>query len=184
MSGFGGIDLLFANSGGPPAGGFSSFDDKAWQDAFELLVMSVIRMVRVVLPSMRSRGSGSIVFSTSSSVKEPIPNLTLSNVARASVAALAKTLAREFAQDGIRVNIAIPGRIDTERIKQLDKINADRLGISLDQQQTNSIANIPLGRYGATDEYARAVCFLLSDAAAYITGANLQIDGGMIRSIL
>lgn len=180
---FGGVDLLFTNSGGPPAGNFWSFDDTAWQAAFELMVLSVIRLVREAVPSMRSRGGGSIVLSTSSSVKEPIPNLTLSNVMRASVAALAKTLAVEFAREGIRVNNAIPGRIDTDRVRELDEINARQAGISVTEQKDRIVKAIPIGRYGSTEEYARAVAILLSDAAAYISGATLQIDGGMIRSV-
>ena len=180
---FGGIDLLFANSGGPPTGSFSSFDDKAWTDAFEILVLSIVRMVRLVTPSMKARGGGSIVMSTSSTVKEPSPNLTLSNVVRASVPALAKTLAVEFATDKIRVNTAIPGRIDTDRVRHLDKVNAERLSISIPDYRQRVFASIPMGRYGMPEEYARAVVFLLSDAAAFITGATLQVDGGMIRNV-
>lgn len=179
----GGVDLLFANSGGPPAGGFLNLDDKAWQEAFELLVLSVVRLVRVVVPSMKVRGGGSVVLSTSSSVKEPITNLTLSNVLRASVSALAKNLSIELAGDRIRVNHAVPGRFDTDRVRELDTLRAQQEGISVAQQKERTTAVIPLHRYGDAEEYARAVAFLLSDAASYITGATLQVDGGMIRSV-
>lgn len=180
---FGGVDLLFTNSGGPPAGMFSALDDAAWQAGFELLVLSVIRMARAVIPSMQARGGGAMVFSTSASVKEPIPNLTLSNVLRGSVSSLSKTLAVELAADRIRVNQAIPGRIDTDRVRNLDEINARRMGIPLEEQQQRVLKSIPLGRYGEADEFGRAVAFLLSDAAAYITGATLQVDGGVIRGV-
>src|SRR5690348_5413205 len=120
---FGGVDMLFTNTGGPPAGAALSFDDDAWRAAFELLLLSAIRSVRLVVPSMQARGGGSILMGTSSSVKEPIANLALSNVIRASVAALAKTLALELASSKIRVNNLIPGRIETDRLRQLDEIS-------------------------------------------------------------
>ena len=133
---------------------------------------------------MQRRGGGSILVSTSSSVKEPIPNLGLSTVMRASVSALAKTLALELAASKIRVNQIIPGRLDTDRLRQLDEGNAKRSGVPVEEQRKRAIATIPLGRYGEPDEFGRAAAFLLSDAAGYITGATLQVDGGLIRSVL
>jgi 3-oxoacyl-[acyl-carrier protein] reductase len=181
---FGGIDALMTNSGGPSAGAALSFDDQAWQDAAELLLFSAIRMVRAAVPSMQTRGGGAILMSTSASVKEPIPNLGLSTVLRASVSALAKTLALELAPAKIRVNQIIPGRIDTDRVRQLDEINAKKQGVSAEEAKARSIAAIPLGRYGEGEEFGRVGAFLLSDAAAYMTGATVQVDGGLIRSVL
>lgn len=180
---FGGVDMLVTNSGGPPAGPATGFDDAAWQSAFELLVMSVVRSVRLVAPSMQSRGGGSILMLTSASVKNPIANLGLSNVVRAGVAAMVKTYADELAPQKIRVNQLIPGRIATERLTYLDQANATKAGIPLEEQRKRSLATIPLGRYGEPVEFARAAAFLLSDASAYITGATLQVDGGAIRSV-
>ena len=121
---------------------------------------------------------------SSSSVKEPISNLGLSTVLRASVSALAKTLALELAAANIRVNQIVPGRIDTDRVRQLDGINAKKQGITVDQAKAKAVANIPLGRYGETDEFGRVAAFLLSDAASYMTGATVQVDGGLIRSVV
>ncbi len=180
----GGIDALMTNSGGPPAGLALSFDDAAWQDAAELLLFSALRMVRAVVPSMERRGGGAVLMSTSASVKEPIPNLGLSTVLRASVSALAKTLALELAAAGIRVNQIIPGRIDTDRVRHLDEVNAKKFGISAADAKKKSMATIPMGRYGEGDEFGRVAAFLLSDAAAYMTGATVQVDGGAIHSVL
>jgi len=181
---FGGVDLLFTNGGGPPSGAAIAFDDAAWQNAIDLLLFSALRMVRAAVPSMQARGGGAILMSTSASVKEPIPNLGLSTVLRASVSALAKTLALELAADRIRVNQIIPGRIDTDRVKQLDEIAGKKQGITAEQSKARSIGTIPLGRYGEASEYGRVAAFLLSGAAAYMTGATVQVDGGLIRSVL
>jgi 3-oxoacyl-[acyl-carrier protein] reductase len=181
---FGGVDALMTNSGGPPTGAALSFDDGAWQDAAELLFFSTLRMVRAAVPLMQARGGGAILMSTSASVKEPIPNLGLSTVLRASVSALAKTLALELASSRIRVNQIIPGRIDTDRVRQLDEGNAKKFGISVEEAKGKAVAVIPLARYGEIDEFGRVGAFLLSDAASYMTGATVQVDGGLIRSVL
>ncbi len=181
---FGGVDALMTNSGGPPAGAVLSFDDAAWQDAAELLLFSTLRMVRAAVPLMQARGGGAILMSTSSSVKEPIQNLGLSTVLRASVSALAKTLALELASANIRVNQIIPGRIDTDRVRQLDEGNAQKFGIPVADAKAKAVAAIPWGRYGEIDEFGRVGAFLLSGAASYMTGATVQVDGGMIRSVL
>jgi 3-oxoacyl-[acyl-carrier protein] reductase len=180
---FGGVDLLYVNAGGPPAGTALSFDDEAWKNAFDLLVLSAVRMVRLVVPSMKARGGGAILVATSSAVKEPIPNLALSNVVRSSVAALSKTLSNELAADGIRVNHLLPGRISTDRIRELDTLRGKASGASAEEVRAAYSKNVPLGRYGEADEFASAAVFLFSDAARYITGASLQVDGGLIRGV-
>lgn len=180
---FGGIDLLFTNSGGPPAGVAMAQDDAAWQKAFELLLLSAVRMVRLAVPSMIERGGGAIVLPTSTAVKEPIANIALSTIMRTSVPALSKVLAQELASKKIRVNHLIPGRIDTDRVREFDEINAKKAGITVDDQKKRSSATIAMGRYGDPDEFAAAAVFLFSDAASYITGATLQVDGGLLKGI-
>ncbi len=181
---FEGIDLLFTNSGGPPPGSTLSFDDAAWQRSFELLLMSAVRMIRLAVPSMAMRGGGSIVLPTSSSVKEPIANLALSNILRGAVSSLSKTLSIELASKKIRVNQLIPGRIDTDRVRELDEAGSKRAGISIEDQQRRMAAAIPMGHYGEPSEFANAAVFLMSDAASYITGATLQVDGGMLHGVV
>jgi 3-oxoacyl-[acyl-carrier protein] reductase len=143
--------------------------------------MSAVRMIRAALPHLNA--GASILTITSSSVIEPIERLGLSTVLRSGVLGLVKTLADELAPDGIRVNNLIPGRIDTERVAQLDQSASQRLGIPVEEVRAQSIAKIPLKRLGTIDEFGAAGAFLLSPAAAYITGASLRVDGGMIRSV-
>lgn len=180
---FGGVDYIYVNSGGPPAGTALAFDDAAWMSAFELLVLSSVRMVRLAVPLMKSRGGGAIVIGTSSSVQEPVPNLALSNCVRASVAALSKTLSNELAADGIRVNQLLPGRVATDRLVELDTIRAKNTNATVAEVRASVEKSIPLGRYGVPAEFGSAAVFLFSNAASYITGASLQVDGGLIKHV-
>ncbi len=180
---FGGIDGLVVNAGGPPTGGFDNFSDADWQAAFELTLLSSVRMIRAVLPAMRQKGGGSILTITSSSVKEPIDILLLSNVMRSGVVSLVKSLSRQLAPEQIRVNNLVPGRIDTDRVKSLDSLTAKRLGQTPDEQKAHQESLIPWGRYGTIDEFGKAGAFLLSDAASYITGETLIVDGGAMRTV-
>lgn len=175
------VDALLVNAGGPPAGLLLSFDDAQWQSAFELTLMSAVRMIRAVVPHMHQ--GGAILTITSSSVKEPIELLGLSTVMRSGVAGLVKMLADELAPQSIRVNNLIPGRIETDRLIQVDAARAARAGKTAADIRAESLATIPLNRFGTIEEFGAAAAFLLSPAAAYITGASLRVDGGMMRSI-
>ncbi len=180
---FGGVDMLVVNAGGPPAGNFDDFDDDDWQAAFELTLMSAVRMVRAVLPSMRQAGGGSILTITSCSVKEPIDFLLLSNVMRSGVTSLAKSLSQQLAPESIRINNLMPGRIDTDRVQSLDIMNAEKRGLSREEVRAANELDIPIGRYGTIEEFGRLGAFLLSDAASYITGQTIAVDGGSIRTV-
>ncbi len=181
VAAWGRVDALLVNAGGPPAGLFADLSDAQWQAAFELNILSAVRLIRAALPHM---GPGSAILTiTSAAAREPVARLALSNVMRAGVAGLVKTLADELAPRGIRVNNLLPGRLDTERVAQLDQNTADKLGISFDEARARALAAIPLGRLGTVDEFGAAGAFLLSPAASFITGASLRVDGGMMRSV-
>lgn len=177
------IDGLVVNAGGPPPGNFDDFNDEDWQAAFNLTLMSAVRMIRGILPAMRNGGSGSILTVTSMSVKEPVNRLLLSNVFRSGVTSLVKSLANELAKDNIRVNNLMPGRIDTDRVRSLDNNNAEISGIPVEEIKQKIESGIPLGRYGTIDEFGKAGAFLLSPAASYITGASLAVDGGIMKTV-
>ena len=183
---FGSIDALYVNAGGPPTGRFDDLDDAAWEKAFELTLMSAVRLTRLALPQMRKQRSGSIVYSTSTTLKQPTQYLTLilSNALRASVHGMAKTISAELAKDGIRVNAVQPGRIATERVAQIDADLAKRQGTTPETIRKRYEENtIPIGRYGRPEEFAAAVVFIASPRASYITGVSLQVDGGMLPNI-
>ena len=177
------IYALVNNTGGPKPGPFDAFDDAAWQDAYELCLLSYIRTIREVLPHMRANGGGRIVCSTSSSVKAVLDNLILSNTFRLGVVGLAKTLSQELGKDNILVNVIGPGRIDTARIDQLDRMRADKQGITIEEVQQKAFKTIPLGRYGKPEEYGRLAAFLCSEANTFITGQTILLDGGMVKAI-
>jgi 3-oxoacyl-[acyl-carrier protein] reductase len=176
----GGLDGILINAGGPPTGEALSLSDDQWLGAFEMLMGGPIRLLRALTPKMTN--GGAVLFITSSSVRQPIPNLDTSNVLRPGVAALAKVLARELGP-AIRVNSIAPGRFDTDRVRSLDEGRAKAQGITPEEQRASMSKQIPLGRYGEPDELGRVGAFLLSPAASYISGVSLQADGAMVTSI-
>jgi len=176
-------DGLVVNAGGPKAGYFLDFDDVEWQSAFNTTLMSSVRLIREVVPYMIERKKGSVVAVTSTSVKEPIDVLLLSNVMRSGVTSLMKSLSIEYGKFNIRFNNLVPGRIDTDRVKSLDSLNAEKKGITVEEQQKIEYSQIPLGRYGNIDEIGKAGAFLLSDAASYISGVTLLVDGAKTKTV-
>jgi 3-oxoacyl-[acyl-carrier protein] reductase len=183
VSRLGGLDIVVHNAGGPPPGDFASVSLEQWAQAFELSLLSFVRLARAAVPEMKKGRWGRIVAIASSSIKQPIPGLVLSNAFRPGVLGAAKTLSREVARDGILVNVVAPGRIATERISELDHAVAQRTGSTPEAVRQQSLAQIPLGRLGQPEELARVVVFLCSDAASYVTGTALQVDGGMIAGL-
>jgi 3-oxoacyl-[acyl-carrier protein] reductase len=178
---FGGrLDGLVINAGGPPAGKALDLSDEQWFGSYQLLIGGPLRLLKALVPKMDQ--GGAVLFITSTSVRQPIPNLDTSNVLRPGVAALAKTLARELAPN-IRVNSLMPGRFDTDRIRQLDAIRAETTGMSRDEITAEASQAIPLGRYGEPIELGRFAAFLLSPAASYISGVAAQVDGAMVTAL-
>lgn len=183
ISRFGRIDGLVVNAGGPPAGRFDDFGEDDWYDAFELTLMSAVRMIRGVLPTMREQQSGSILTITSSSIKEPIDTILLSNVMRSGVVSLVKSISRDLAPQGIRINNLVPGTIHTDRIDQLANRRAEMVGMDVDEMMKQMESPIPMGRFGKPDEFGKTGAFLLSDAASYTTGVSYWVDGGLSRTL-
>lgn len=172
-------NMLFVNAGGPPPGTFEDFDDEEWQKAFELTLLSAVRLIREGSSRLIARGvKGSILVSTSLTVKEPVPGMVLSNVFRSGVASLAKTLSKDFTPRGIRVNHIVPGGIDTDRARNLIQDRMKKNSTTEEEETKRWSTTIPMARLGTIEEFGRAGIFLLSDAASYISGETLLVDGG------
>lgn len=180
----GGVDILVTNTGGPPVGTFAQFDDTAWLQAYEQILLSAIRLIREAIPHLENRGGGRIINIASISAKEPIPGLILSNSLRAALIGMAKTLATELGPKGILVNNICPGRIATDRVMHLDQERSQQLGIPLEQIRQEAQRKIPLGRYGQPEELAALVAFLASNQATYITGCTMLCDGGLFSGLM
>jgi 3-oxoacyl-[acyl-carrier protein] reductase len=177
----GGLDILITNAGGPPSGAFETMEEAEWQKAVDLTLMSHVRLIKAALPYLRKSKAASVLTITSYSVKQPIPNLVLSNSIRAATVGLTKSLALELGQDGIRFNSILPAWTDTERVIELMAFRAKKNRTSLKKEMSLQAKDSPLGRMGTSQEFANAAVFLVSPAASYITGVLLAVDGGMIK---
>ncbi len=177
----GGLDILITNAGGPPSGAFEDMDEAEWQKAVDLTLMSHVRLIKAALPFLRKSKAASVLTVTSYSVKQPIPNLVLSNSLRAATVGLTKTLALELGSDGIRFNSILPAWTDTERVIELMTFRARQNSTTVKKEIALQSKDSPLGRMGTPEEFANAAVFLVSPAASYITGALLAVDGGMIK---
>lgn len=179
-----GIDILVNNAGGPPPGFCDDIEDKQWQQAFDLTMMSAVRLSRLVLAHMRSQQWGRIINIASYSVKQPMPQMVLSNSLRMSVVGWAKTLSNEVACEGITVNNVCPGWTRTGRVDQLLKARALETGVEPEEIEQSLIADIPSKRMGEVNEFADVVAFLASTRASYVTGTTLPIDGGAVSAAM
>jgi 3-oxoacyl-[acyl-carrier protein] reductase len=181
---FGHLDVLVANTGGPPAGSHDTLTLEDWDAATALLLRSTVELTAAALPGMKERGWGRVLVVTSVAVKQPVDNLILSNSLRAAVTGYAKTLSREVAMQGITVNTILPGYTATERVTDLNRANAEREGVEPEEIQARLEASIAMGRLAEPEELAALAAFLASERASYVTGAAIAVDGGWVRGLL
>ena len=181
---FGPVDILAYNTGPPKPGTFNELSEADWDDSVKLLLMSAVWLARRVLPGMERKKWGRLVFIASTTLRQPIPNLVLSNTVRLSLAGLSKSLSTEFGGKGITSNGIMQGYILTDRQREIAADRSRRTGNSLDEAMKQALLDVPIGRYGTPEEVGYLVAFLASDKASYITGTMIPIDGGMIRSEL
>ena len=179
---FGPVEILVTNTGGPPAARFDQLTEEQWRAGVESTLMNVVRLTRLVLPAMRQSKWGRIVHLTSLVAKQPIDLLTISSTLRAGLSALTRTMASQFASDGVLVNAVLPGHILTDRQVHLNEIRSAEESVSLEEYAVRVQKSVPLGRYGQPREIGDVVAFLCSQRASYVTGVSLQVDGGVIQS--
>ena len=181
---FDGLDILITNAGGPPPGSIDSLDEIAWQKGIDLCFMAHVRLIKSALPFLRKSDSASILTVTSLTVRQPIPNLLISNSVRNATIGLTKSLALEFGKEGIRVNSVIPGWTETERVTELMSARAKANNSTVEEEAKLQAADIAFGRMARPEEFANAAAFLVSPAASYITGIMLSVDGGVIKGTM
>jgi len=184
VTALGGLDILVTNAGGPPPGKFESFDEATWQKAIDLSLMSHVRLIRAALPYLRKSKAASVLTITSYSVKQPVPNLVLSNSIRAATVSLTKTLALELGSEGIRFNSILPGWTKTERVVELMTDRAQMKGTTIEEEIHKQAQESPFGRMAEPQEFANVAVFLVSPAASYLTGVLLPVDGGMYKGMM
>ena len=180
---FGRLDVVVSNTGGPAAGGFAVIADEDWLQAFEDTVVSLVRVLRRAMPRMERGGRGRVVVVGSSSARQPIPGMALSNTLRPAIAGLVKSTAQEVARAGITINLIAPGRIDTDRLQTVDAFLAAQDGRDYETHREAAEQAIPVGRYGSPGEVGALVAFLASDDAGYITGQTFLVDGGLVSAL-
>ena len=179
----GGVDILVNNTGGPPPGTVDTPDTGLWRSQIDTMLIRIIEITNLCITDMKEAGWGRVLTVASSGVVQPIANLAMSNTIRSSLVGWSKSLSNEVAASGITVNMLLPGRIRTERLKQLDAANAERLGKSVEEVSASEQAGIPAGRYGTVEEFGSVGAFLVSEPAQYMTGGLIRCDGGSIRSV-
>ena len=179
----GGVDILVNNTGGPPPGSVESPDTGLWRSQIDTMLIRIIEITNLCIADMKQAGWGRVLTIASSGVVQPIHNLAMSNTIRSSLVGWSKSLSNEVASSGITVNMLLPGRIRTERLKQLDAAAAERLGKPVEEVSASEQAGIPAGRYGTVEEFGSVGAFLVSEPARYMTGGLIRCDGGSVRGV-
>ena len=177
------ISILINNCGGPKAGTAMGQKKETWEHAFKAMASPMFSITNALLPNMISQKWGRVITIGSSGIEQPIPNLALSNGVRGAIAGWSKSLANEVASDGITVNMVLPGRVATDRLRELDEGKAQRVGQSLEEVENEAKGTIPAGRYGLPEEFASVATFLCSEGASYVTGSMIRVDGGLTKSL-